>query len=63
MNEKYEIPDGLYSVLDIQDYFKYILEKHGTVTDNPSITMYVTKIENRIMPKKKDIILSWTFNT
>ena len=63
MNEKYEIPDGLYSVLDIQDYFKYILEKHGTVTDNPSIIMYVTKIENRIMPKKKDIILSWTFNT
>ena len=28
-----------YSVSDIQDYFEYILEKHGEKTDNPSITM------------------------
>ena len=23
-NDKFELPDGLYSVLDIQDYFEYI---------------------------------------
>ena len=28
-NEKFELPDGSYSVLDIQDYFEYILKKHG----------------------------------
>ena len=25
-NEKFELPDGLYSVSDIQDYFAYILK-------------------------------------
>ena len=35
--------DGSYSVSDIQDYFGYILKKHGENIDNPSV-----KIENRI---------------
>ena len=52
-NEEFELPDGSYSVSDIQDYFKYILKKHETVTDNPSIRIYVNKIENRITFKIK----------
>ena len=28
-NDKFELPDGSYSVLDIQDYFEYILKKRG----------------------------------
>ena len=28
-NDEFELPDGSYSVSDIQDYFKYILKKHG----------------------------------
>ena len=56
-NEKFELPDGSYSVLDIQDYFEYILMKHEKVTENPSIRIYVDKIENRIISKiKRDII-------
>ena len=47
-NEEFELPDGSYSASDIPDYFKYILKKHETVTDNPSIRIYVNKIENRI---------------
>ena len=47
-NEKFELPDGSYSVSDIQDYFEYILKKHKTVTDNPSVRIYINKIENRI---------------
>ena len=27
-NEKFELPDGSYSVTDIQDYFEYIIKKH-----------------------------------
>ena len=55
--EKFELPDGSYSVLDIQDYFEYILMKHEKVTENPSIRIYVDKIENRIISKiKRDII-------
>ena len=40
--------DGSYPVSNIQDYFEYILEKHGEKTDNPSIRIYVNKIENRV---------------
>ena len=27
-SEEFQIPDGLYSISDIQDYFEYILKKH-----------------------------------
>ena len=50
-NEKFELPDGSYSVSDIQDYFKYIIKKLETVTDNLPIRIHVCKIENRIISK------------
>ena len=52
-NDKFELPDGSYSVSDIQDYFEYILEKHGENIDEPSVQMYINKIENRITFKIK----------
>ena len=52
-NDKFELPDGLYSVSDIQDYFEYILEKHGEDIDEPSVQIYVNKFENRIIFKIK----------
>ena len=52
-NEEFELLDGSYSVSNIQDYFKYIFKKHGTITGNPSTMIYVNKIENRIMFKIK----------
>ena len=42
------MPDGLYSVSNIQDYFEHILKKHGENIDKPSVKIYVNKIENRI---------------
>ena len=36
-----------------QGYFEYILEKHKENTNNPSIRIYVKKIENRITFKIK----------
>ena len=47
-NQELELTDVLYSVSDIQDYFEYIIKEHETVTDNPSISIYVNKTENRI---------------
>ena len=38
-NEEFELPDGSYSVLDIQDYFECILKRHREETGNPSIRM------------------------
>ena len=53
-NYKFELPDGSYSVSNIQDYFEYILKKHGENIDNPSVKIYVNKIENRITFKIKN---------
>ena len=47
-NDKFELPDGSYSVPDIRDYFEYILKKQGEDIDEPSVQIYVNKIENRV---------------
>ena len=33
--EEFKLPDGSYSISDIQGYFKYILKKHSENNDNP----------------------------
>ena len=52
-NDKFKLPDGSYSVSDIQGYFEYILKKHNEKIDNRSIKIHVNKIENRITFKIK----------
>ena len=52
-NETFDLPDGSYSIADIQDYFEFIIKKHETLTDNPSIQIYPNKIKNRIVFKIK----------
>ena len=52
-NDEFELPDGSYSVSDIQDYFEFILKKHGEDIDEPPVQIYVNKIENRITFKIK----------
>ena len=53
-SKEFELPDGSYSVSYIQDYFEYILKKHSENVDNPSIRIYINKIENRITFKIKN---------
>ena len=48
------MPDGSYSVSDIQDSFEYILKKHEDDIDNASVQIYVNKIENRVSFKIKN---------
>ena len=45
-NKELKLPDGPYSVSDVQDYFVGILKKHGENTNN--LTIYVNKIKNKI---------------
>ena len=47
------MPDGPYSISDIQDYFEYIIKKHETLIDNPSIRIYLNKTQNRITLRTK----------
>ena len=53
-SEEFELPDGSYSISDIQDHFECILKKHIESVDNPSIKIYVNKIENKITFKIKN---------
>ena len=53
-NDEFELPYGSYSISDIQDYFEYILKKHGEDIDKPSVQIYVNKIENRVTFKIKN---------
>ena len=55
-SEEFELPDGSYSVSDIQDSFEYILKKHSESVDNPSIRMYINRTENRITPKTMKLL-------
>ena len=52
--DEFELPDGSYSISEIQDYFEYILKKHSESVDNPSIKIYKDKIENSVTFKIKN---------
>ena len=52
-SEEFKLPDGSYSISDIQDYFEYILKKRSESVDNPLIRIYVNRIENRVTFKTK----------
>ena len=36
-NETFDLADGSYSIADIQDYFEFVIKKHETLSENPSI--------------------------
>ena len=50
----FELPDGSYSVSDIQDYIEFIIKKHETLTKISPIHVYITRINNRLVFKVKD---------
>ena len=50
-NETFDLPDGFYSVDDIQDYFEFIIKKHETLAANLPVEIYPNKIKNRIIFK------------
>ena len=43
-NDEFALPDGSYSISDIQDCFEHILKKHGEDIDKASVQIYVNKI-------------------
>ena len=52
-NDEFDLPDGCYSISDIQDYFEFIIKKHENLTGNPPVQIYVNRIKNRIVFKIK----------
>ena len=52
-NDTFDLPDGSYSIADIQNYFEFIIKKYETLTENPPIQFYPNKIKNRVAFKLK----------
>ena len=52
-NDTFYLPDGSYTLEDIQDYFEFIIEKHETLTEDPPVRIYPNKTKNRIVFKIK----------
>ena len=52
-NDTFDLPDSSYSIADIQNYFEFIIKKHDTLTQNPSVQIYPNKIKNRVVFKIK----------
>ena len=48
-NETFDLPDGSYSIDDIQDYFEFIIKKHETLTEDLPVEIYPNKTKNRIV--------------
>ena len=44
-NETFDLPDGSYSIADIQDYSEFIIKKHEALSENPSVQIYPNKIK------------------
>ena len=59
-NDKFELPDGSYSVSDIQDYFEYILENMGKILMKHQYKYVSMKLKIGLHLKlKKDIALNF----
>ena len=52
-NDTFDLPDGSYSISDIQYYFEFIIKKHKTLNEDLPIEIYPNKIKNRIVFKIK----------
>ena len=61
-NDTFDLLDGSYSILDIQDYFEFIIKKHVTLTKNSPVQIYPNKIKNRIAFQNKNGIQIGIFN-
>ena len=53
-NDEFELPGGSYPVSDIQDYIANIIKIHETLPTNPSIHIYINRINDILVFEVKD---------
>ena len=46
-NDEFELPDGLYSLSEIQDYIEYTIKIQITLLTNHITLIYINRINNR----------------
>ena len=52
-DDSFDLPDGSYSIANIQDYFEFNNKKYEPLNENPPIHIYPNKSKNRIVFKIK----------
>ena len=52
-NDEFDLPDGSYSISDIQYYFEYIIKKHETLANNPPVQIYVNQNQDCFQNKDR----------
>ena len=52
-SDKFDVPDGSYSIAALQNYFEYIIKKRETIADVSPVLIYVNEINNGIVSKIK----------
>ena len=50
-NNIFDLPNGFYSIADIQDYFEFIIKKHETLIENPPVETYPNKTKTELFSK------------
>ena len=55
-NDTFDLPDGSYNILAIQNYIEHIIKKHETIAETAPILIFANKISNRIVFKIKNWI-------
>ena len=55
-NYTFDLPDGSYSIADIQDYFEFIIKKRENLSEDPPVEIYPNKTKNRITFQIKLVI-------
>ena len=53
-NDQFKLPDGSYSVSNIQDYIEFSIKKNKTLTKIPPIHVYINKVKNRLALKNEE---------
>ena len=53
-NDQFELPDGTYSVSDIQDHIEYIIKNHETLRKISLIHTYISRSNNSLVSEIKD---------
>ena len=47
-NGTFDLPDGSYSISDIQDYFEFVIKRHDPLTENPPVQIYPNKLNTEL---------------
>ena len=50
-NDTFDLPDGSYSISDIQDYFEFIIKKHQALTEKPPYKFIQIKSKTELFSK------------